>query len=170
MRISGTEKGFMVNFLNQDGYVLDFTTTEFHVFTLKSIGIPLCEKYKASKGKSLISYIHEADEENVIKLLCDLIKHYEQSKQKENDETYNKGRISAYLECRYIINRACNTTHITAITEDLKKKFDSDYTSDQINLMVKIKDENPTEAIGKAKELIESCCKTILELEKCTIN
>ena len=26
--------------------------------------------------------------------------------------------------------------------------------------------ENPTEAIGKSKELIESCCKTILEYNK----
>lgn len=170
MKISDTEKGIIVNFLNQDGYVLDFTTTGFNAFTLKSIGIPLCEKYKSSKGKSLISYIHEADEKNAIKLLCDLIKHYEQSQQKENDEKYNKDLFSAYLKCRNLINRVCNTAHITTITEDLKKKFDSDYISDQINLMVKIKDENPTEAIGKAKELIESCCKTILELEKCTIN
>ena len=29
--------------------------------------------------------------------------------------------------------------------------------------MVKLQTENPTESIGKAKELIESCCKTILE-------
>ena len=28
---------------------------------------------------------------------------------------------------------------------------------------MKMTKENPTEAIGKAKELIESCCKTILE-------
>lgn len=31
----------------------------------------------------------------------------------------------------------------------------------QIDLMVEMVDRNPTEAIGKAKELIESCCKEI---------
>ena len=33
----------------------------------------------------------------------------------------------------------------------------------QIKLMVSMQRTNPTEAIGKAKELIESCCKTILD-------
>ena len=36
--------------------------------------------------------------------------------------------------------------------------------------MITIQDENPTEAIGKAKELIESCCKTILEKIGVTLN
>lgn len=30
-------------------------------------------------------------------------------------------------------------------------------------MMVHMQSKNPTEAIGKSKELIESCCKTILE-------
>lgn len=33
----------------------------------------------------------------------------------------------------------------------------------QIDLMVAMCNENPTEAIGKSKELLESCCKTIIE-------
>ena len=47
--------------------------------------------------------------------------------------------------------------------ETLKEKFSNDYISAQIDLMIKMQNENPTEAIGKSKELIESCCKTILE-------
>ena len=35
--------------------------------------------------------------------------------------------------------------------------------SEQIELMLKMKNTNPTEAIGKAKELLESCCKSILD-------
>ena len=37
--------------------------------------------------------------------------------------------------------------------------------SEQIELMLKMKNTNPTEAIGKAKELLESCCKSILDEE-----
>ncbi|WP_233554929.1 abortive infection family protein [Atopobacter sp. AH10] len=33
----------------------------------------------------------------------------------------------------------------------------------QINFMVKMCKDNPTESIGKSKEVLESCCKTIIE-------
>lgn len=33
----------------------------------------------------------------------------------------------------------------------------------QIDLMITMCAENPTEAIGKSKELIENCCKEIIE-------
>lgn len=36
--------------------------------------------------------------------------------------------------------------------------------------MLKMQEENPTEAIGKAKEFIESCCKTILEKVNIELN
>ena len=42
-------------------------------------------------------------------------------------------------------------------------KFSSEYLSRQIDLMVKMLVSDPTNAIGMAKELIESCCKTILD-------
>ena len=34
-----------------------------------------------------------------------------------------------------------------------------------MSIMLENQSNNPTEAIGKAKELIESCCKTILAEE-----
>ena len=165
MKISNVEKGIIVKFLNQGGYVLDFTTADFDAFTYQSIGIPLCEKYKTSKGRSLTSYINEADDEHAIKLLSDLIYYYEQSSMKENDEEYHKDRIINYKKCRNILDRIHNTSVTTAATEPLKEVFNSDYISSQIDLMVKMQEDNPTEAIGKSKELIESCCKTILERE-----
>ncbi|WP_405375323.1 abortive infection family protein [Pseudobutyrivibrio sp.] len=41
--------------------------------------------------------------------------------------------------------------------------FSSAYLDTQIRTMNSLQDDNPTEAIGIAKELIESCCKTIME-------
>lgn len=55
---------------------------------------------------------------------------------------------------------------IQQTTEELKKVFTSDYMRSQIDQMQKSVEMNPTDAIGKAKELVESCCKTILE-ENC---
>jgi len=56
-----------------------------------------------------------------------------------------------------------NTTPFTIAGESLKQKFSSEYMTAQIDIMLKMQNENPTEAIGKSKEFIESCCKTILE-------
>ena len=55
MKLSDIEIGTMVNFLNEGGYVLDFSTADFDAFTYKSIGVPLCETYRLTKGKSLIA-------------------------------------------------------------------------------------------------------------------
>lgn len=52
---------------------------------------------------------------------------------------------------------------IAKTADGLKGKFSSEYMSQQIELMVSMQSTNPTNAIGMVKELIESCCKTILE-------
>ena len=38
----------------------------------------------------------------------------------------------------------------------------SEFMNDRISLLMEMRESDPTEAIGKSKELIESCCKTIL--------
>jgi hypothetical protein len=48
-------------------------------------------------------------------------------------------------------------------TSAVKKKFDSAYISAQVDLMYEKVDTYPHDSIGKAKELIESCCKQILK-------
>lgn len=52
--------------------------------------------------------------------------------------------------------------------EDLKEKFDSRYISSQIELMNSTIETAPNVAIGKAKELLETCCKTILDEQNIT--
>ncbi len=153
----------LMDFFNSGGFVFDFTTSDFNKFTAESIGIALCEKYGLSKGKSLDAYVNEASSENVIKLLSDLMNYYEQSDFK--DKPYNKTTVVKYPKAKLILDKL-NGLHVAKVeTEELKEKFNSGYINTQIDLMVKMQDENPTEAIGKAKEFIESCCKTILEKE-----
>ena len=53
------EKGAFLKLFNRMGYVLDFSTNEFNVFTLESIGVALCQKYQASKGASLVSFVEK---------------------------------------------------------------------------------------------------------------
>ena len=77
------ERGNFLKLFNRGGYVLNFSTNEFDVFTMNSIGIALCEKYKMSKGKSLTAYVNDAPEKDAIKLLLDLFDYYEDNYENE---------------------------------------------------------------------------------------
>jgi len=178
VKITTIEKNNFVRLFNRGGYVLDFSTEYFDMFTLDSIGLALCNHYGMSKGKSLTAYINEANESNVIKILSDLLKYYESHYQQEieyvdGNKNYYSSYIkikeyqSLYKKCRATIDRIeSNTTTFINAGSDLKDKFSSGYISAQIDIMLKMQNENPTEAIGKSKELIESCCKTIIENSK----
>lgn len=161
-KLSQIEKGVFMKLFNRGGYVLNLSTNDFDVFTLESVGVALCETYKQSKGKSLMAYIGEASEDDTIKLLKDLLDYYEAHYEYEieNDEEFSK----VYRRCKEIMDRILNNkSPLTPNAKVLKEKFSSDYLSAQIDLMLKMQTENPTEAIGKAKELVESCCKTVLD-------
>ena len=160
--LSQIEKGVFMKLFNRGGYVLNFSTNDFDVFTLESVGVALCETYKQSKGKSLMAYIGEASDSDVVKLLKDMLEYYEAHYEYEieNDDDYSK----VYNKCKGIMDRILyNKNPLASNAIVLKDKFSSEYLSTQIDLMLKMQSENPTEAIGKAKELVESCCKSILD-------
>ena len=171
------EEGTFLMLFNRNGYVLNFSTNDFDVFTTNSIGEALCTKYALSKGKSLNAYLNSASEENRFKLISDLFHYYEDNMEYEynknyEDDLYWGSGVSRYEEkyariyqkCKAIMDRLEGSSSVIAKTADnLKEKFSSEYMSKQIELMVSMQSTNPTNAIGMAKELIESCCKTILE-------
>lgn len=175
--ITKKEEGTFLMLFNRGGYVLNFSTNEFDVFTTNSIGEALCSKYKLSKGKSLVAYLNGASDENRFKLISDLFRYYEENMEYEynpnyEDDFYWGSSLSRYDEryariyrkCKSIMDRLTGGTSTIAKTAgELKDKFSSEYMSQQIDLMVSMQSTNPTNAIGLAKELIESCCKTILD-------
>lgn len=77
-------------------------------------------------------------------------------------EIYEKGQISGrsvygwkdILTKNIVIERQA---------ENLAEKFNSEYIINQIKSMNGMIEISPYDAIGKAKELFESCCKTILK-------
>lgn len=174
--ITKKEEGAFLLLFNRDGYVLDFSNNSFDVFTTASIGEAIQTKYGLSKGKSLVAYLGEASDTDRTKLLIDLFHYYEENMEYEFNESYEDigwwGSISRYNDkyaglyhkCKEIVDRLeGSTVVITKTAEDLKLKFSSEYLSRQIDLMVRMQTTDPTNAIGMAKELIESCCKTILD-------
>ena len=86
--ITKQEEGTFLMLFNRSGYVLNFSTNDFDVFTTNSIGEALCAKYGLSKGKSLIAYLNSASDENRFKLLSDLFHYYEENTEYEYNENY----------------------------------------------------------------------------------
>jgi len=161
-RLSQIEKGAFIKLFNRSGYVLDFSTNDFDIFTMDCVGVALCQQYQLSKGKSLMEYAHNAQEDDIIKLYDALLAHYEFHYQKEIESGDDYAKL--YMKCRGVMDRIKSITVPLANSANvLTAKFSSDYLSAQINLMLEMPRQNPTEAIGKAKEFIESCCRTILE-------
>lgn len=109
-------EGFL-HLFNRGGYVLDFSTDIFDRFTQNSIGIPLCEKYGLSKGKSLEAYCQEASDEDVLKLFTDLLEYYEFNLKDLPEE---KEYIPLYEKCKKVISDST-----VKADNPLKQKIDS---------------------------------------------
>ncbi|UTH16251.1 abortive infection family protein [Macrococcus epidermidis] len=63
---------------------------------------------------------------------------------------------------KYKFTRLSSDTLVQTYLLELRNQFSSKYIDSQVNIMLACIDSNPNVAIGKAKELIESCSKTIL--------
>ena len=180
--MTNIEKGYFLRLFNRSGNIPGFNVNEFNAFTMGSIGRPLCEYYGLSKGKSLTRFIYEEGDVETTKLLLDLLAHYEENYPYFHHETgYGDenelapiwGQINnskepeykkLYEKCKEVANRIASDDQFThEAVKNIQEAFSSEYIDKQIHLMMSMMNENPTEAIGKAKELIESCCKAILE-------
>lgn len=165
------ERGTFVSLFNRNGYVLNFSTSSFDSFTMASTGIALCAVYGFSKGKSLIAFLNDDIIGDTVKdrLLFDLLDYYENSSMYE----YECGEFAESNSFRNIYKKCCELRNkykvnsgvspvVTALN-DVSKEISSQYIDSQIRLITDHLNDNPTLAIGKSKELIETICKHILE-------
>lgn len=172
------EVAYFYDLFIRNGYVLNFyDRNSFDIFTQKSIGLPLCEKYQKSAAKALMSFLcNDATSDEKEKLLLCLFDYYEKQacykSERECTDVWGDGTLilrdekcaEKYNACRQIANRLRKSTNPTRDSaEHLSMEFSDTYLSQQIEFMEKEVMENPSAAIGSAKNLIESCCKTILD-------
>ena len=154
MKLTISEKHYISKLFNNGGYVLDFSTARFDDFTEEYIGIRLTEHYSLSKGASLEKYVADNDAATVVVLLEKLLEYAIVT-----DDSFELSNFNAVQQCRQIIKKYRDG----ATLPNLSTHFSSEYIEQMAQLMNTAIETNPTEAIGKAKELIESCCKTILD-------
>ena len=80
-------------------------------------------------------------------------------------ELYEKEHVSGRSIYGWRILQS-NNKILSAQSENIKNTFDTDYVRTQVGLMTDLIHTAPHSAIGKAKEMLEICCKTILD-EQC---
>ena len=146
------------------GYVANFSDATFGNFLADAVGIDIHdEKYRgsgSSKANKLRAFWRVEPDFAVGKGVLALIQHVEEGLT-EKVEGFSEKR--ALIEpCKEIARRL---TSGTVTLDDLKKTavtFDAKHLSEQIRRIEQSIETDPALAIGTAKELVETACKTIL--------
>lgn len=155
-----SERRDFMALLNNSGYVLDFSSSDFDAFTHEIVGVTLTEKYGLSKGKSLEAYLEQGPRSEAIRLLEALLDEWNRARSANasQDET------NFAVRCRERLTSMRAGTPFAEEHEHLESQgFTSEYLHVQRKLLQQTIEDNPTAAIGTAKELVESCCVTILD-------
>lgn len=157
-----------INF-NDGGYILDFGNDRFNDFTEKSIGVRVQEelnekegRYIYSKGKAFEYFIDNSQDYEIYKLMNDLFDYLSIL----IDDKYNGNLYNDLYEKSVILKEELEDEythyHLNPLSENIKVYFDNKLISQQIDLMIDEIYTSPSNAIGKAKNLVESCFKYIL--------
>lgn len=152
-------------FVMSSGYVSDFTDSKFGIFVSEAVGIDIhSPKYSIngkSKAKKLRELWHTEPDSIVGRLLTELITY---EKARIDNHAFNSSHDSRNLieQCESIAERllsvSVNLDHIKKVAD----VFNASHLAEQILRMNQSVESDPALAIGTAKELIETCCKTIL--------
>ena len=154
------ERGALLKLFIRNGYVLDFSTNDFNIFTLESVGVPICQKYELSKGKSLTAFVEEAPEKEVVKLLSDLFQYYELHCIDNYGEEKNR---DLYERCRKIIDKEKSDYQLETPTVS---RITNEYVIDIATRANRDIDKGEYDsAITKARTLIEEVFMHSLEIK-----
>ncbi|MDK4408372.1 abortive infection family protein [Enterococcus faecalis] len=166
MLINSIDRSLVKKVLNNGGYVLDFSNREFDDFTYNSVGIRIQEKYNCSKGRALEQFLDEAEEEKIVRLVLDLINYYKYILVNKVYKSEDKDKQMDYLENVFVeYKKIIEETSSYQLNHKkyLLDKFNSRYLEKQIEFIERSIENSPADAIGKTKELLESCFKYILD-------
>jgi len=140
------------------GYVLDFSDRSFGDLFTDVAGVDIhAAKYQSdgtSKARKLRDFWRLEPDQLVGTTLLALMEHCE--------ETSGGSEKALINECRRIANRLVAGGPDTSSLKATALQFDAKYLAQQVRRMEQAIDAEPDLAIGTAKEVIETCCRTIL--------
>ena len=143
------------------GYVLDFSDRTFRDFVLDAVGLDIhAEKYTVngtSKAKKLRAFWKIEPDYTVGKLLLALIDYALSIQPEPDDETRKKAE-----QCRSIATRLMAGGPSLDPLKEHATVLNANHLAEQVRRMEGSINTDPSLAIGTAKELIKTYCKTIL--------
>jgi len=156
------DKRVLEGFLRMEGgYVLNFSDRTFGDFVFDAVDVDIHDdKYTihgTSKAKKLRAFWDLESDYLVGRLLNAMVDHAEASVHVTTEQD-----VKLAARCRAIASRLLTGG---PSLDDLKQKADTlnaNHLAEQIRRMKDSVETDPALAIGTAKELIETCCKTIL--------
>jgi hypothetical protein len=159
-----TEKRpFEILFGMNTGYVMDFTNYTFESF-FSEYGIEIySEKYAVfgdSKAKRLRAFWQVESNETVGNILSALIDY-----KRQITPIATEGDLLLLNQCKVVIKRLRAKQTLRPSLESMKDfavVFNAEYLTNQIRRLELATESDPALAIGTAKELVETCCHTIL--------
>ncbi len=160
--LSMREKRTLEEFLGMGGgYVLNFSDRTFSEFVHEAVDIEIhSDEYSihgSSKAKKLRAFWEVESDYLVGRLLNALIDYAQDAARETSDEAKRLAERSRAIASRLLAGGPS--------LDDLKQKaksLDANHLAEQIRRMEDSVRSDPSLAIGTAKELIETCCKTIL--------
>lgn len=162
----------MFRILDRGGRVLDFTRTSLDDFVASYVGVMPCDQYELPMMRALKACMSDLPDREKVTLFIALLEYYEVHFEREldRDETrvfghhHGEDYLALYERAKSALERErAGTNPFAAPSEYLKEQFSTEYMASQIDSLTKMRETSPTDAIGKAKELVESCCRTILK-------
>ncbi len=159
-----TEKAKLEKLLGMSsGYVSNFSDTTFGHFFADDVGVDIhSDKYckGGSKARKLRAFWEIESDYLVGKAIVALVQYVE-------DSASSHGSLEATVEkqiepCKTIAARLMSGKVNLDYLKETAITFDANHLADQIRRIEQSIDEDPALAIGTAKELLETCCKTIL--------
>lgn len=158
------DKRVLEKFLEMgSGYVLDFTDQDFGEFVADAIDVEIhSNRYTArgsSKAKKLRAFWDIEENYLVGRLLTALIDYVTEpdiGRQMTEEQETLVGR------CKEIANRLQSGYPDLSNLKQQAESINANHMAEQIQRMENSVETDPSLAIGTAKELIETCCKTIL--------
>lgn len=156
------EKRVLEDFLGMGGgYVLNFSDRTFGEFVHEAVDIEIhSDEYSihgSSKAKKLRAFWEVESDYLVGRLLNALIDYAQDTAREPTEEAKKLAERAREIASRLLAGGPS--------LDDLKQKarsLDANHLAEQIRRMEDSVETDPSLAIGTAKELIETCCKTIL--------
>jgi hypothetical protein len=144
-----------------EGYVLKFSDRTFGEFVSEAVGMDIhSARYTtegASKAKKLRAFCKLESDHKVGELLLALIEYGVSLDAQPTPE------VKALAErCRHVAARLLAGAPSLDPLREHAKLLDANHLADQIRRLDASVETDPSLAIGTAKELIETCCRTIL--------